>query len=192
MAAIESMQPRAVKRAARCAMRIGRLHSWHMRAGLWVALALMLWALSGLGHPVLSRFNPKPQAFLPPLAPLSLSGLLSPQAALQAAGLDRFQALRLWQADGENPVYRVAARGKTYFAHAQVSHSFNNDYHYIDRLLLPAWEIGFDRPDGLRAYVDPASGRLATLTDRRKDWTGKLFRWMHSWSPIQPSPWVAG
>jgi hypothetical protein len=70
-------------------------------------------------------------------------------------------------------------------------HSFNNDYHYIDRL-LPVWEIGFNRPDGLRAYVDPASGRLATLTDRRKDWTGKLFRWMHSWSPIQPSPWVRG
>ena len=223
MAAIESTQPRAVKRAARRAMRVGRLHQWHMRAGLWIALAVMLWALSGLGHPVLSRFNPKPQAFLPPLAPLSLSGLLSPQAALQAADLDRFQALRLWQADGEDPVYRVETQGQAYWidartgslhpegerawaerlarhyagdlgspiAHARLLHSFNNDYHYIDRL-LPVWEIGFDRPDGLRAYVDPASGRLATLTDRRKDWTGKLFRWMHSWSPIQPSPWVRG
>lgn len=223
MAAIESTQPRVVKRHERRAVSVGRLHQWHMRAGPWIALAVMLWALSGLGHPILSRLNPKPQTSLPPLAPLTFSGLQSPQTALQAAGLDRFQALRLWQPSGENPVYRVEVQGETHWidartgavhpegerawaerlarhyagdlsrpiAHARVLHSFNNDYHYIDRL-LPIWEIGFDRPDGLRAYVDPASGRLATLTNRRKDWTGKLFRWMHSWSPIQSSPWVRG
>jgi hypothetical protein len=223
MAAIESPQPPAVKRAASRLRPANRLYQWHMRVGLWIALAVTLWALSGLGHPVISRLNPKPTAFLPPLAPLAWSGLQSPQAILQAAGIDRFQALRLWQPDGENPVYRIEAQGQTYWidartaavhsaservwverlarhyagdlgspiAHARVLHSFNNDYHYIDRL-LPVWEIGFNRPDGLRAYVDPASGRLATLTDRRKDWTGKLFRWMHSWSPIQPSPWVRG
>ena len=191
MAAIESMQPRAVKRAARRAMRIGRLPSWPMRAGLWVALALMLWTLSGSGHPILSRLTAKPQAFRP-FAPLTLSGLPSSQTARQAAGLDPFQTLRLGQAGGEDPVYRSAARGKTHFAHAQVSHSFNNDYHYIGRSLLPVREIGFDRPDGLRTHVNPASGRLAILNDRRKDGTEKLFRWMHAWSPIQPSPWVAG
>ncbi|MGB7288559.1 MAG: hypothetical protein WBC62_00470, partial [Candidatus Macondimonas sp.] len=218
MTVIESTQPRAVKRA----MRIGRFHQWHMRAGLWIALAVMLWALSGLGHPVLSRFNSKPQAFLPPLAPLSLSGLLSPQAALQAAGFDRFQALRLWQVDGEDPVYRVEAQGQAYWinartvalhpegerawaerlarhyagdpgspiAHARLLHSFNNDYHYIDRL-LPVREIGFDRPDGLRAYVEPASGRRhLDRSPQGLDW--KLFRWMHTWSPIQPSPWARG
>jgi protein TonB len=119
MLAIESMQPRAVKRAARRAMRIGRLHQRHTRAGLWIALAVMLRALNGLGHPLLSRFNPKPQAFLPPLALLTLSGLQSPQAALQVASLDPFQGLRLWQVDGEDPVYRVEAQGQTYWIDAR-------------------------------------------------------------------------
>lgn len=202
---------------------IGRVHRWHMQTGLWVALAVILWALSGLGHPVLSRLNPKPAAMVVPLDPLNGAGLVAPGAALAAAGIDRFEALRLWQPAGESPFYRIEARGTTYWIDARTGAvrsdgdrrwaerlarhyagdaaspirdarlllSFNNDYHYIDRL-LPVWEIAFDRPDGLRAYVDPASGRLATLTDRRKDWTGKLFRWMHSWSPIQSSIWIQG
>ena len=202
---------------------IGRLHRWHMQAGLWIALAVILWALSGLGHPVLSRLNPKPAAMSFPFESLDGAGLIAPADALAAAGIERFDALRLWQPAGESPFYRVEARGTTYWIDARTGAvradgdrlwaerlarhyagdtaspirdarlllSFNNDYHYIDRL-LPVWEIAFERPDGLRAYVDPASGRLATLTDRRKDWTGKLFRWMHSWSPIQSSIWIQG
>ena len=202
---------------------IGRLHRWHMQAGLWIALAVILWALSGLGHPILSRLNPKPAAMGFPFDPLEGAGLMAPADALAAAGIDRFDALRLWQPAGESPFYRIEAQGQAYWIDARTGAvradgdrrwaerlarhyagdgsspirkaalllSFNNDYHYIDRL-LPVWEITFDRPDGLRAYVDPASGRLATLTDHRKDWTGKLFRWMHSWSPIQSSRWVQG
>ncbi|HXF08922.1 MAG TPA: hypothetical protein VNK45_10450 [Candidatus Acidoferrales bacterium] len=202
---------------------IGRLHHWHMQAGLWIALAVILWALSGLGHPLISRLNPKPAAMVFPFESLDGAGLITPGDALAAAGIERFDALRLWQPAGEGPSYRAEAQGQAYWIDARTGAvradgdrqwaerlarfyagdakspirdarlllSFNNDYHYIDRL-LPVWEIAFDRPDGLRAYVDPASGRLATLTDRHKDWTGKLFRWMHSWSPIQSSRWVQG
>jgi hypothetical protein len=224
MALIEPGKIPAVNRPTRLSrIDIGRLHRWHMRAGLWIGLAVILWALSGLGHPILSRLNPKPATFAPPLSAVDGSNLQSPQQVLQAAGLTRFEALRLWQPAGATPAYRVQSEGRIYWIDARsgavqpdaerrwaerlarhytgdqtsaatrltLLDSFNNDYHYIDRL-LPVWEVALNRPDGLRAYVDPASGRLATLTDTRKDWTGKLFRWMHSWSPIQSSRWTQG
>jgi hypothetical protein len=226
MASIErSAGPTINPPAPKPGLDFGRLHRWHMQAGLWVALAVMLWALSGLGHPIISRINPRPAAMTPPLGALQdgAAAAIAPRDALQGAGLDAFESLVLWQPAGEAPSYRVEAQGRAYWIDARSGSvqadgerrwaerlarhfagdtqspirdvtlllSFNNDYHYIDRL-LPVWQVTFDRPDGLRAYVDPASGRLSTLTDRRKDWTGKLFRWMHSWSPIQSSPWIQG
>ncbi len=65
--------------------------------------------------------------------------------------------------------------------------AFDDDYLFINRL-LPVQRVDFDREDGLRAYVDTASGRLASLIDEPKALTGRLFRALHSWTFIPDPP----
>ncbi|MFX5130564.1 hypothetical protein ABTC50_20585, partial [Acinetobacter baumannii] len=44
---------------------------------------------------------------------------------------------------------------------------FDDEYVYINRL-LPVWRIDFDRPDGMRVYVDTGTAKLGAMVDDRK------------------------
>lgn len=58
---------------------------------------------------------------------------------------------------------------------------FDDDYLPGNRL-LPVYRVDFDRPDGLRAYVDTSPPRLARLTDDSTAQLRRLFRVLHDWS----------
>lgn len=58
---------------------------------------------------------------------------------------------------------------------------FDDDYLPVNRL-LPVYRVDFDRPDGLRAYVETSPPRLARLTDDGTAQLGRLFRMLHDWS----------
>lgn len=57
---------------------------------------------------------------------------------------------------------------------------FEGEYNFVNRL-LPVYRVRFDRPDGLRAYVDTRTGQLATLVDERKAALHWVFRKLHNW-----------
>ena len=85
----------------------GGLRRGH-RVVAWVALlALACFALTGLLHPLMTRFQPKPVQALPPPAPIAAE-LPSPAAALQAAGMQELAGLRLI-ADGQRWLWRARA-----------------------------------------------------------------------------------
>lgn len=52
---------------------------WHQKLGWWGAFAVLIWAISGLAHPLMSWFGPQAAKFYPPslkLAPQQYEGLI--------------------------------------------------------------------------------------------------------------------
>ncbi|MCH7293861.1 PepSY domain-containing protein [Acinetobacter higginsii] len=62
---------------------------------------------------------------------------------------------------------------------SQIITAFSDDYPSVNRL-LPVWRVDFQ--NGLRAYVDPAQARLATLSNDQKMWMARIFRLGHTWT----------
>ena len=196
-----------------------KLHSWHQSVGIYVCLAIIAWGLSGLAHPLITRLNPQPAAFFPPSSTVDPDAIANPVTTLSAAGITDFRALRLlnfesrpyFRVETDDRVIwidaissRVRPHGEKDYAVHLARHylgdyesvvsgvdkitAFDSDYLYIDRL-LPVYRVTFDRPDEMRAHVETATGRLATLTDDRKALTGRLFRLFHSWSGGSERHW---
>lgn len=82
--------------------------AWHRRLGLVTCVGVVLWGLSGLSHPVMSRLQPKPAAFTAPSAPLDLAEAMDPREVLGCHGITQFSRLNILNVNGA-AVYRVAA-----------------------------------------------------------------------------------
>lgn len=109
------------------------LRRWHRRIA-WVALfAACTFALTGLLHPLMTRFQPKPVQFKPPPMAALEQALPVPAIALSAAGIGELGALRpvhdgrhwLWRATTPDGVVRYvdAATGATQSAEAERAHA---------------------------------------------------------------------
>ncbi|MFT3931635.1 MAG: PepSY domain-containing protein [Spongiibacteraceae bacterium] len=187
------------------------IHRW---LGVVACLAVLMFAGSGILHPVMSRFQPQPAQFAAPSVDVPASSL-SLRAALEKNQIDRFSAASLVQLP-DVAVYRVQdQRGVHYFRvddghpvengeriHAEFlarhflgdknssialiaeQKKFDDDYVFVNRL-LPAWRIDFARDDGMRVYVDTAGNRLATLTDSNKRIFQVYFRALHDFDFLE-------
>lgn len=192
-----------------------RLHRW---LGLATAVALLLFACSGLIHPVMSRTQPQPQGFTPPALQLPASPLTLPQA-LDANAIEAVRGATLIQA-ADRAAYRITldngtvryldTAGGSELAGFEAQHAealarhFSgeraaavldiqqvttfDDDYLAVNRLLPVWRIRFDRTDGLTAYVDTEGQRLATLIDDRKRGLQTLFRALHTFSFMEQQP----
>lgn len=78
---------------------------WHRRIAWLALLALTCFAVTGLLHPLMTRFQPKPAQLASPPASAP-ENLPAPAAALQTAGLTQLAGLRLI-ADGEHWLWRA-------------------------------------------------------------------------------------
>ena len=56
---------------------------------------------------------------------------------------------------------------------------FSDNYNWTNRL-LPAYEIKFDRPDKMTAYVETSGARLATMNNSRKVFIQSIFVNLHN------------
>ena len=56
---------------------------------------------------------------------------------------------------------------------------FSDNYNWTNRL-LPAYEIKFDRPDKMTAYVETSGARLATMNNSRKVFIQSIFTNLHN------------
>lgn len=82
--------------------------AWHRRLGLFTCFGVLLWGLSGLSHPIMSRLQPKPAAFTAPTEPLHMAGTMNPQAVLSCHQIAQFQRLNVVSLDSAT-YYRVSS-----------------------------------------------------------------------------------
>ncbi|HSC38876.1 MAG TPA: hypothetical protein VLD19_13435, partial [Chitinophagaceae bacterium] len=55
----------------------------------------------------------------------------------------------------------------------------DNEYKYINRL-LPVYKVSFDRPDGIRIYVETGQDRFAFAMDNKRAVFDRLFTFFHT------------
>lgn len=80
---------------------------WHRWIGLVACVGMVLWGLSGASHPIMTRLQPTPKQFMPPLQAVDFSySQALPQVLLQA-GIQHFQHISLAQIEGQS-YYRVS------------------------------------------------------------------------------------
>ena len=58
--------------------------------------------------------------------------------------------------------------------------SFDAEYKFINRL-LPVYKVKFDRPDGIRLYVETTQDRFAFAMDNKRAVFDKIFGLFHTW-----------
>jgi uncharacterized iron-regulated membrane protein len=85
---------------------------WHRRLGLVTCFGILLWGLSGMSHPIMSRLQPKPAAFTAPTAALDLARTMSPQAVLACHRLTEVQRISTATLD-DKTYFRVAVSADT-------------------------------------------------------------------------------
>ena len=188
---------------------------WHQWIGIVACIGMVLWGLSGASHPLMSRLQPVPKQFMPPLVPVDMSQAVALPGLLKQQGITRFQHISLVQLDGQG-YYRIAQAGAVrYFAMADGAEragaeqalAVNLANYYTGRndpsmvtvkpvtrfepdyhpvnRLLPVWRVAYAGDEGLRAYVDTEQSRLATLVDDRRAFLTKVFQFGHNWSFLQ-------
>jgi hypothetical protein len=67
--------------------------AWHRWLGLASCFGILMWGLSGLSHPIMTRLQPSPAAFAPPPRIMNLQGSIPPQEVLASHGLTQLQHL---------------------------------------------------------------------------------------------------
>lgn len=68
---------------------------WHRWLGIFACVGILMWGLSGLSHPIMTRLQPKPVAFVAPQATFDLVGALTPKAILTMHQIGTFSHLSL-------------------------------------------------------------------------------------------------
>jgi hypothetical protein len=59
--------------------------------------------------------------------------------------------------------------------------SFDKEYKYVNRL-LPVYKVAFNRPDGIRVYVETTQDRFAFAMDNRRATFDSIFQFLHTWA----------
>ena len=68
---------------------------WHRWLGIFACVGVLMWGLSGISHPIMSRLQPKPAVFVAPQATFNLADALTPKAILSQHKIRAFSHLSL-------------------------------------------------------------------------------------------------
>lgn len=63
-------------------------------------------------------------------------------------------------------------------------HAYDKEYKSINRL-LPVYRVSFDRPDGIRVYVETTQDRFSFAMDNRRAVFDEIFRIFHTWGWLE-------
>lgn len=227
------------------------IYTWHRALSLIIAIPVLLWAVSGFMHPLMTNIKPKvAMQKLPPVTIDSSAIRVPLPVALQRNNIASFHSVRLIHIDtnffyqvqpevNKAPIYLSATNGKLLpsgdwlyaqylarlFLEGQPSSSpatshaehmamaeeeghdccnaatacvlnnttgakianvsrltaFDKEYKYVNRL-LPVHKVTFNRPDGIRVYVETTQDRYAFAMDNRRAVFDNIFQWLHTWS----------
>lgn len=192
------------------------VYSWHRRLSLLAGGLTLLWALSGLLHPFMSYFGPRPAAFMPPQKTMTQNppeaGFAKMMTALEGKEITQLRLLKIerdwaWQVStGSGFDYYDPDFGRSYpdfgSVYAEklakyysgssdkiraISLQKNFDLDYPEiSRLLPVYKVEFENDKNLRVFVDPSSDRLGGMTDNIKLGAMRLFQWVHTLSWLEP------
>lgn len=85
---------------------------WHRWLGIFACVGVLMWGLSGLSHPIMSRLQPKPAAFMALQATFDLVDALSPKTILAQHHISTFSHLSLSRI-ADHTYLRVATKQNT-------------------------------------------------------------------------------
>ncbi|MFN8992675.1 MAG: hypothetical protein ACK5X3_03265, partial [Pseudomonadota bacterium] len=83
------------------------LYKWHLRLGVLAGVFMIVWATSGLIHPVLSFTGIKPLAFTPPVEAVVVEGAKAPSFL----PVQNVTAVRVVSVDGK-PFYQLTLQNQ--------------------------------------------------------------------------------
>jgi uncharacterized iron-regulated membrane protein len=184
------------------------LYKWHLRLGVIAGTLMIVWAASGLIHPLLSFTGIKPMAFTPPVEAVVVEGAKAPSflpvqnvTAVRVVSVDgkpfyqltlQNQAERLYyrESTGELLPNADVARAESLARHysgektatvvsTTLQTAFDKNYPPINKY-LPVWRVAFDRPDGLSVYVDTGEDKLGSINTPYKQTLLWLFQNIHT------------
>jgi len=81
--------------------------NWHRRMGVITCFGILLWGISGISHPIMSHFQPRPASFMPPQQTMHLEESVFPDSLLTMQKISRFLRLNAISLEG-TPYFRVA------------------------------------------------------------------------------------
>lgn len=190
------------------------LYQWHRRLGILIAFPVILWTLSGVLHPVMSRLNPEPVTQKPMMPGMLTMDEREPAEVLKQNGIESLKALRVVSLDGETYYQASTAQGVRYVNATSGKELSGGDElfarriaaHYTGRpdsdivglklvtsfdreylwinRLLPVWRVDYVGGDHLSVFVETAPARLASMVDDRKRITTGVFNALHTWRLI--------
>lgn len=196
--------------------RASAVRTWHRRIAWLALIAVLTFAVTGLLHPVMSRFQPQPALRSLPLEPALAADFSAPAGVLAAAGITSVRSLRVARVGGqwylraqlpEGLVQYLAVDGRSVDIERQHAEhlarqytglmaapvnslrlltEFENDYPYVSRF-LPVWRVEFATDDARVAYVSTENDRLTGLSNTYKATFQTVFRALHTWAWL-PSP----
>ena len=229
-----------------------KIYTWHRTLSLIIAIPVLLWAVSGFMHPLMTNIKPQIATQKLPAVAIDSHAIHVPlPVALQKNNITGFHSVRLIHIDtnffyqvqqevNKAPVYLSTFNGKLlpsgdwlyaqYLARqflegppasaptatttaipvamveseghdccnaatacvltnitgskvVNVSRltTFDNEYKYVNRI-LPVYKVAFNRPDGIRVYVETTQDRFAFAMDTRRAVFDNIFQWLHTWS----------
>ncbi|MEN8720561.1 MAG: PepSY-associated TM helix domain-containing protein [Oceanococcaceae bacterium] len=187
---------------------------WHHRLSRVAALGILLWASSGLIHPLLSVLGPRAASFAPPAgvtAELPRSAADHPPAdAVGMRGVRVGDAVltQYWHDAPAPLVYRdkegqtvpdadeqhaialarhYAGRPDAAVVETAFVGEFSSDYAAVNRL-LPVWRVRFAGDDALEVHVHTAEDRLGAISDDRRRRLLWVFQTVHTLAPLENWP----
>ena len=191
------------------------LYKWHLRLGVIAGIFMIVWAASGLIHPLLSWTGIKPVAFAPPVESVVVEGVKAPSFL----PVQNITTVRLLPVEGklfyqltlpnqpERQYYSAhtgvllphadVMRAETLARHysgektakvlsATLQTAFDKNYPHINKY-LPVWRVAFDRPDGLVVYVDTGEDKLGSINTTYKQTLLWLFQNIHTLKFLEDS-----
>lgn len=199
-------------------MHTAKLIKWH-KTLLWLGgITILLFALSGVTHPIMTWTGPQAVTARPPALNLTAQELNQTLTVLQQQTVPSSALIKIVPYRNE-PIIQITADAtspRTYLsltgAPAPSDHDMAlwlashysglpmtettkvNFQTYFDNAypsvnrLLPVWQVTYD--NGLSLYIHTETMALANITDPYKTRLQGFFRQAHSWQWLDGLPWL--
>ncbi|MFW7379319.1 MAG: hypothetical protein ACOH5I_10960 [Oligoflexus sp.] len=197
------------------AKTIGSSIKLHRYFAWFGGLAFLMFGLSGLTHPIMTRTGPQPAQFFPPQAQISPEDLqtlpqildqfdearivkLLPSAGglkLQISGdldrryIDLKTGEELIGYDEQHAIWLARYYSGDWDSKVHKidwQTEFSDAYPWVNRL-LPVYRVQFERDDRLTAFVHTETNALGNLTNDYKTLMQSIFRNIHTWAWLEKS-----
>ncbi len=109
---------------------------YHRMLGLIAGIALLIWGISGLLHPIMTTWGPQQAVFFPPKQAINLQGVHPLSETLATAGIEKASAVRVVPSDGKNvlQVTIEANQPRQYFELVNGTELINYDVKHAEYL----------------------------------------------------------